>query len=383
MNKTLEERFITFTKGLDGAELIDEIALTPEQQAAQKADLFFNDRNIVGELKSLKTNTESKVETILEPYKNTPEWPHFYGTQEVHKVLNHLPDKDKLQARIFGAVTDSIEGVIEKANRQIRTTKKTFNLPTAGGLLIILNDLVDVISPNVLADRVHKCLRKRTATGEIRYPEITLVWAINGAHYAQITPTLKAMPILIMPSGQPDIHNIEGFVKSLGRKWSEHEGVPYLKTDAATFKKAEFRKFSDDAKKNKPITRQESWSLQYKENPYLRSLSKEELLEHGQKVISLSGRTFSNKAKRKPTKESMSKVGAQFTHFIDEMNYRGIDMREFAPKVQGLNERFHIAIKEKKKQLKAHKNKIGRGAPCPCQSGKTYQRCCGKKAITK
>lgn len=35
-------------------------------------------------------------------------------------------------------------------------------------------------------------------------------------------------------------------------------------------------------------------------------------------------------------------------------------------------------IKQSKKPSKAYKNKIGRGAPCPCQSGKTYSRCHGK-----
>lgn len=379
MNKTLEERFITFAKSLGRAEFIDDLALTPEQQAAQKADFFFNNRTIIGELKSLKTNTEDKIEAILKPYEDTPEWPHFYGEQEVHKITQFLPDKDKINAKLFNAVTDSIEGIVEKANRQIRTTKKTFDLPSAGGLLIILNDLVDILSPDVLARRVRRCLQKRTASGEMRFPEITLVWAINSAHYTQVTPTLKAMPILIMPSGLPDPNNIEGFVQTLGERWSAYDGKPFLRTDADTFKKFEFSRFSDDAKKSKPMPQHEVWRLQYKENPYLRSLSKEALLEHGQKVMSRTGRMLSAKAKSRPSKELMDELGQQFTHFQEEMNFRAIDMREFHPKVQALNERFHIVTKEKKKQSKEYKNKIGRGAPCPCQSGKTYSKCCGRK----
>jgi hypothetical protein len=322
---------------------------------------------------------EGKIEAILRPYENTPEWPHFYGEQEIQKILNFLPDKDKINARLFNAVTDSIEGIIEKANRQIRTTKRTFNLASAGGLLIILNDLVDILSPDILARRVRKCFHKRTATGEIRFPEVTLVWAINAAHYTQITPTLKGMPLLIMPSGLPDPNNIDGFVQTLDKKWSAYEGKPFLITDDDTFEKSEFRKFSDDAKKKAPMPRHEVWRLQYKENPYLRSLSKEELLQHGQKVIARSGRMISVKAKQKPSKELMDELGSQFTHFLEEMNFRAIDMREFGPKVQALNERFHIITKEKKKQSREYKNKIGRGAPCPCQSGKTYSKCCGRK----
>lgn len=36
--------------------------------------------------------------------------------------------------------------------------------------------------------------------------------------------------------------------------------------------------------------------------------------------------------------------------------------------------------KKANRQSKSYKNKIGRGAPCPCKSGKTYSRCCGKKS---
>lgn len=376
--KNLEERFISFAKGLNGAEFIDDLALTPEQQAAQKADFFFNNRTIIGELKSLKTSTEDKIEAILRPYENTPEWPHFYGEQEIQKILNFLPDKDKLNAKLFNAVTDSIEGIVEKANRQIRMTKKTFNLPSAGGLLIILNDLVDILSPDILASRVRKCFQKRTPTGEVRFPEITLVWAINVAHYMQVTPTLKAMPILIMPSGLPDPNNIDGFVETLGKKWSAFDGKPFLTTDADIFKKSEFKKFSDDAKKKAPMPRHEVRRLKYKENPLLRSLSKEELFQYGQRAFARSGRMVSVKVKRKPPKELMEEVSAQITHFIEEMNFRGIDMREFRPEMEAINDRFHIVTKEKKKQSKEYKNKIGRGAPCPCQSGKTYSKCCGR-----
>lgn len=35
-------------------------------------------------------------------------------------------------------------------------------------------------------------------------------------------------------------------------------------------------------------------------------------------------------------------------------------------------------IKEKKKNKKTKKEKIGRNNPCPCGSGKKYKRCCGK-----
>ena len=43
---SLKERLPLFARQLPGAELIDELILTPEQQQAQKADFFFEQRRM-------------------------------------------------------------------------------------------------------------------------------------------------------------------------------------------------------------------------------------------------------------------------------------------------------------------------------------------------
>lgn len=144
-DKNLEGRFKVFLRDLEGVESIDGLKLTPEQERANKGDYFFAGRTVIGELKALYEDTASKIESILEPYRETPEWPVFFGEQDLNKILRHLPDGDKIRAKIFGSITRSVEAVVEKANRQIRATKGTFGLPDAGGLLIILNDAVDIL----------------------------------------------------------------------------------------------------------------------------------------------------------------------------------------------------------------------------------------------
>jgi len=93
-----------------------------EQRKAKKGDYLFACRSIIGELKALYDDTSSKMEAILEPHRERPEWPLFYSEQQLHTVLKHLPDGEEIQRKIFDAITASIEGVIEKANRQIRST---------------------------------------------------------------------------------------------------------------------------------------------------------------------------------------------------------------------------------------------------------------------
>jgi hypothetical protein len=104
-----EDRFIAFAKTLPGAEYIDEMDLTLEQKEARKADFLFEDRRIICELKSRKTDTGGKVEEILSPHKERPEWPIFFGSVEVREILKHLPDGDRINRQIFDAITTAIK----------------------------------------------------------------------------------------------------------------------------------------------------------------------------------------------------------------------------------------------------------------------------------
>lgn len=209
----VEDRFIAFAKSLPDAECIDELELTPEQRESRKADFFFGGRRIICELKSLKTDTAGKVEKVLEPHKERPEWPIFFGSIEVNKILKYLPDGERINRQIFDAVTSAIKDLVRSANDQIRRTKATFGLPSAGGMLVLLNEFIDVLSPDVIAYRVDELLKKRTPGGELQFPEINAVWVINESHYTQVSPDLQAIPGLIMPGVAPDPTQVADYTK--------------------------------------------------------------------------------------------------------------------------------------------------------------------------
>ena len=392
-DKNLEERFKLFAKNMSGAECVDDLPLTDEQRDANKADYLFDNRNVIGELKALQTDASDKVEKILEPYRESPEWPLFYGKQEIQKIIGHLPNRDEINRKLVEAVTDSVETVIKKANRQIRETKRTFNLPDAGGLMIILNDLVEVISPDLIAYRVRKALNKRTAEGELRFPNVSAVLVIGGAHYAQLNPNLKGIPILVIPNDVPEAERVEQFVPTLIREWSAFDGQPLITVDADKAVALQFRKLSDDAKEQKgPTTVQEYWEWEYRRRPYLRALSKEDLLQVGRRVFEEMTPNFLKGVPKAP-QDQIQRLMMQFTHFLEEMRFRGIDMREYVAKLDGLKEKVDELLMrhrvgdggrrpaatraKQRRQSKEHKNKVGRGAPCPCHSGKKYSRCCG------
>ncbi len=397
-DKNLEGRFKFFAKNLGGAECIDDLELTREQELAKKADYFFENRKFIVELKSLQTDSSEKIENILAPHRERPEFPVFFGEIEVHKVLQYLPDKEEINKKISDALTDSVEGVVEEANRQIRETKRTFALPDAGGLLIILNDAVDVLSPDLVVYRVRRALNKKTASDETRFPHVAAVMLINSAHYTQMTPTLKGLPILIIPGAQLDSEKVANFASSLSPRWSAFEGQPFFSIAPEDIPKLNYQRFSDDVE-DRPgsmIKRQDLWSLQYKQNPYLRPMDKESFLLYGAKVFERLSTSMIKGGPRIPVEER-HELMERFSHVMDEMGFRGIDMREMIAKTDGMNRRMDKMYRQylkdnpqpksetrakQQRQSKAHKNKIGRGAPCICRSGKTYSKCCGQRHKT-
>ena len=377
----VEDRFIAFAKTLPGAECIDEMVLTPEQKEARKADFLFDNRRIICELKSLKTDTGGKVEKILAPHRQRPEWPIFFGSVEVHKLLKHLPDGEQVNRQIFDAVTSAIKDLVRSANGQIRRTKETFGLSSAGGMLVILNEFIDILSPDVIAYKVNELFRKRTPEGKPQFPEINAVWIINESHFTQITPDLQAIPALIMTNAVPDHADVTGYISSLQPKWAEYHGVPLVTVEGSILDEIKF----ESIKKERPkasgkVRRDEMWRRQYRLRPYLRSLSKQELADYFGRLISALKPGFLKGG----TEEQRARMGAlmePWTHLLEEINQRGLDMREFSEVTKTSDSEAMAEVRSSGQSVSG--GKIGRIDPCPCKSGKKYKKCCGSASASE
>ncbi len=251
-DKNLEERFVFFVKHVIEGECIDDLELNADQEKAQKADYFFDNRKYIMELKSLKTDTFEKIGKILEPYTHRANWPIIFGAVDIQQILKNLPDGKKINDEIVEALTDSIEGVVESANRQIRTTKGSFNLPDSKGILVILNDVIATLTPELVHYRIRKCLRKKYSNGELRFPHVQTLVVITTIHYTEVKPELKAMPIMIIPREDTDSDSIRPFVDTLIRSWSEFEKRPLIKDEGELVKRG-FRTFDEQKGKKRQI----------------------------------------------------------------------------------------------------------------------------------
>jgi hypothetical protein len=329
---TLEERFIEFVRSLQNSEIFDELQLSQAQQSASKPDFFFHDRQFIGEMKSIKKDMEPKAQAILHKHENRPEYPVFYGEWDIDQVLKYLPDGEDINQKIFYAITSAIEDHIEKANRQIREAKNNFEINSAEGIVVIINDIVEILSPNLILNKICQLFNKKCQNGDPRYPDISVAWVITETHVFKAELGLDLLPsIMITNNFSPSYQAAADYVEWMNKKWASFNNMPFIE-GTADIMVSELSKIKDSST-SKNIPRHELWRKQYTETPYLRNLTKEQLLTHGQQIIHEILPRLLNGTHEKPSQEKVFELVEKQTHFFEEINYRGIDLREFSPNI--------------------------------------------------
>lgn len=346
--KSLHQKFKDFMESLDDVENIDNLPLTQKQNDAKKADYFAKNRNVVIELKSLETDTEYKIEKILEPHRSRPEFPHFFGGWEVYKILKHLPDGEEINRQLVDAVTSSIKEIYRSANKQIRTTKETFDLPNSQGLLIILNEKIEALTPEHIDYQLRRMLGKRNPDRSFQFPDINYILILSEAHFVPTKDNLMGFLMLHLPVGIVCEFQHTDFVNFLSRKWTEYNNVPLIDAgNVKSVKELNSRSVAQSKKKSELlIPRHETWRRYYRRNPYFRSYDEKKLIWMF-KVVMGELAPGMLKGATKIQKERVKFWLEAFTHFMEEINHRGLDLRIFQSASQEMGKEIDTEMRIK------------------------------------
>lgn len=172
-----------------------------------------------------------------EQYKS-PDFPLVYGQVPLEEVLDKAPNGEDLKLEILNKITKAIEGSFESANRQIRSTKKVLDLPNAGGLLVLLNEAIEVLSPEILVYKVQKMLGKKDNSGNFRHPHICNVLMILDSHHINPTDEMKFYPIFNVAGPTVGDHpEVDNFIEAILPKWAEFDGESLLSGEINNFEK--------------------------------------------------------------------------------------------------------------------------------------------------
>lgn len=317
MAYSLNVRFKTFLSQLQFAEAIDKLDLPPEFDKSKRADYLIENRKVTVEVKSLQSDPEYKVHDELENHKKRDEYPVFYGEMEVHKILKHLPDGEKIQKKLVDKISRSIEQSFREADKQISATKKIFNCPDSIGLLVLLNEDISVLSPEIISYRVSQLLAKTDSDGSPHYKNITSVWFIVENFSLKTGKGHKLLPsIVIDGTDAAKRTELNSILDMLQSKWAVFNGVPYVTTDIGKIDDSDFIRLSElekDQQQFKP--RHEVWRQLYRNKPYLKSLSDDAVLMHGDRLLALMTPYFL-KDGPKISSDKMAQFMEKWTHFL-------------------------------------------------------------------
>jgi len=222
---TLENRFKQFMSSIHGVESIDTLLSPGSFEHKQRADYLLANRKIVIELKTLKVDPSPKIETTLSQHRDRPDFPIFYGQLELSKVLQYLPDGDQINQRIYRNISRSIEDAVRSAETQISDTEEIFNLSQPAGLLVLLNENIDVLDPNAVVYRVSELLTRQRTDGSV-HTSIDFVWLLFESHAIQ-TIDGPARPSILLKG--PTADNFDWFISEFSQiqtSWSTFNNTP-------------------------------------------------------------------------------------------------------------------------------------------------------------
>lgn len=186
------------------------------KSAMESADFVFRSEKIIAELKTLERDPREehvrKLAALAQGW-NRRRQVVVYGTAAANLQRIH----PAAQREWLDLLEAPIEGIIRKANRQIRSTKDHEHLQDAKGLLLIVNDgnLLHT-APIVFMTLVARVLQKLSADGERKFRHIRGVVYFSYRVPAAGESNLFWIPGTLEPAADADLG---AFEDRLQREW--------------------------------------------------------------------------------------------------------------------------------------------------------------------
>lgn len=337
---SLGVRFLAFLRSHPDAELIDELPDTDPASLSpgeSRADFFLEKRRFLGELKSLETDTRYKIDAILAPHLKRRDWPQFFGTWPLERVLKTLPDGENIFRQVSSEVTSAIPGLVRKANSQIASTKSAIGATSGEGILVVLNDGIELLPPQTVVSHIQRALTERKPDGSARFRHIQSAVVISEAH--RVVPGGD-------PRGVPPFHPLfscknrlvpptkecSETVTELLVGWARFNGKPLAVLQGAL---PTVMTVSEVTAAQGPIPRHEAWRLDYRAKRTLATLTFDELIAHGRSNMNELDPHFLKNPGRKPPEPVPLERLRIWTEFLEEVDLRGIPTSEWGPLVVG------------------------------------------------
>lgn len=319
----LRSRFEAFMDLMVSIESIDRIDIPSIAGSPKKADYFGMGRSIIFEQKAINEDQIEKVQEEMEKHAEKHYYPVFYGKRDINLILDKFPNKEEVKKKLYYRTTKLLEDYLSSANKQIESTSRIFGISNYTGVLVILNDKVKLLSPEIITNRMFDRLKERRSNGDLRFPKISVVLIISDTHlYKQKVPL-----VLLVKNEQSPPHSeeVEEFLHYLIHSWSEYNGgrAAFIEDPHEALANTKERPEQPRTR----FTRSEERVNWYEQNRYMESWSDDEIYKNCAEYVAAIAPFYIKGGPRIPP-HVLAEASLAFSDFIVESNLRGLDMKE-------------------------------------------------------
>lgn len=273
------------------------------------------------EMKHLESDQQERIQAVLEEKILPNEKPIFYGQRTTAINRGTFSNADEIIGAIITKLNRSLEGVLSKANRQFRSYRGRHPRKNEMNVCVVLNSAHSDYTPEIVVHAVHSKMKHRNE-GRQRFESIDAVLYLSEKHFTQLPDGRAAHPIAIYEGSGVLVNGWKRpILDRIIEGWSLFRtgGPPEFGDDPGGFRTVE------DIPDR--MTRSDAWRLEYARAPYLSALSIPQLRTFFHRTVAVNSLTFVIGNWDKPKPEETADAMRRFSHAIEEINRRGIDMR--------------------------------------------------------
>jgi len=319
---SIDSRFEQFMLSLPSVEGIDTISLSAANKKKKKADYLGMGRKVVFEQKCINQDQANKIQAEVAKYVEDENYPIFYGERDFNLVIDKLPNKEDIKRKALSQITRLLESYLSQANKQINSTQDIFNLDNPLGVLVILNEKVKILSPEVVASKLQQRMLEKRGFAP-RFKNIDYIIFVSETHQ------YKGVPCIVIIEGERANYfptEVKEYIDYIVNSWAQYNGGGALEMEN---KEHFFSQLSEVTNPDsQPLTRSEARLKWYKENRYMINWTDEEVAKSAAEHIDSIQPHVMKGAAKLPDGELAEQMMI-FGDYIEESNLRGLDVREF------------------------------------------------------
>ncbi|OKH90203.1 hypothetical protein [Thalassospira sp. TSL5-1] len=276
------------------------------------------------EVKQLKSDQNERLNETIENNESIDNKINFYGKRSFETSFKDGPEKEEIRRQLHNKLSRTIEDHLRKAKEQLKNYSKRNPRKNRVNICIFLNNSIGVFTPDLFASCIDRKMNHKSKDST-RYNSIDYVIYISEKHYIHEEQKFR---LTIWSYTNVEATNNpwkDQVIEKIITEWTQFRGAPISLQTESLQSIENSEEIIDIPKK---MTRSEQWAIEYQRYPYLSEESIDNIRIIFHRTLLCTYISIIKGKWKKPTKEQQITYLRNFSHVIEEINRRGLDMND-------------------------------------------------------